>query len=515
MEHDNLFIQILEILSIKHTEDFTIRYYERHPHKNNLFGLSEMLRYYNIENVAAEIQKTQENLSSLDVPFVAYVDHEFVSVRHVSTEAIIYSWRGKNITLSIPVFLERWSGIVLLFESTDESIEPDYKEHRKEYLRQRIVIACFVSLLLSLIGCALITNRGMEIGIWGLWGVNVIGASFCGILLSREILGSDKYVNKICSLFLKSSDCNGTLDSQASHFLGISWSVFGLGYFLSAILFIALLPQYVIYAETLNIIALPYTAWSVWYQKFRVKQWCALCLSVQATVWITFLISLFAIGIDFNQWDLFDFTTIGCVYGLVILSLHFTVTLYVKEKQIQRSNNKLSSIKLNASVFKSLLNEQPQYDIDKNTGILLGNRDAKEWITIISNPHCAPCAKLHLQIEKLLKEYKEEICIQIILTSFSKELEPSAMLLTSMYLLNNESDYLRFLSDWYAKGRHKKEDCYKRYRLNPNDKDMLANFQAQNEWVRRNTISSTPTVLTNGYLLPEEYELKDISYLIN
>lgn len=299
MSHDNLFIQILEILSIKHTEDFTIRFYESHPHKNNLLGLSEMLRYYKIENVAAEIQKTQESLSSLDVPFVAYVDHEFVLVRHVSAEAISYSWRGKSITLSIPVFLERWSGILLLFESTDESIEPDYKDHRKEYLRQRILIACFVSLLLSLIGCVLITNRGMEIGSWGLWVAHVIGASFCSILLSREILGSDKYVNKICSLFLKSSDCSRTLDSQASHFLGINWSVFGLGYFLSAILSIALLPQYVIYVETLNIIALPYTAWSVWYQKFRVKQWCALCLSVQATVWITFLISLFAIGMDF------------------------------------------------------------------------------------------------------------------------------------------------------------------------------------------------------------------------
>ena len=101
MEHDNLFIQILEILSIKYTKDFTLRFYEKHPHKNSLFGLSEMLRYYKIENVAAEIQKTQECLSSLDVPFVAYVDHEFVLVRHVSTEAIIYSWRGKNITLSI------------------------------------------------------------------------------------------------------------------------------------------------------------------------------------------------------------------------------------------------------------------------------------------------------------------------------------------------------------------------------------------------------------------------------
>ncbi|CAK7015648.1 MAG: hypothetical protein PARBB_01264 [Parabacteroides distasonis] len=77
MEHDNLFIQILEILSIKYTKDFTLRFYEKHPHKNSLFGLSEMLRYYKIENVAAEIQKTQECLSSLDVPFVAYVDHEF------------------------------------------------------------------------------------------------------------------------------------------------------------------------------------------------------------------------------------------------------------------------------------------------------------------------------------------------------------------------------------------------------------------------------------------------------
>ena len=57
MEHDNLFIQILEILSIKYTKDFTLRFYEKHPHKNSLFGLSEMLRYYKIENVAAEIQK--------------------------------------------------------------------------------------------------------------------------------------------------------------------------------------------------------------------------------------------------------------------------------------------------------------------------------------------------------------------------------------------------------------------------------------------------------------------------
>lgn len=96
MRQNNIFIEILETLSVKYTVNYTIRFYERHPHKNNLLGLSEMLYYYNIENVAAEIQKAQESLSSLDVPFVAYVDHEFVLVRHISTEIITYSWRGKT-----------------------------------------------------------------------------------------------------------------------------------------------------------------------------------------------------------------------------------------------------------------------------------------------------------------------------------------------------------------------------------------------------------------------------------
>ena len=70
----------------------------------------------------------------------------------------------------------------------------------------------------------------------------------------------------------------------------------------------------------------------------------------------------------------------------------FIVALYVKEKQTQQSNNKLSCIKLNASVFRTLLNEQPQYDIDKNIGILLGNTDAKEWIPL-SRIHIVPLAQ--------------------------------------------------------------------------------------------------------------------------
>ena len=35
----------------------------------------------------------------------------------------------------------------------------------------------------------------------------------------------------------------------------------------------------------LNIFTLPYSFWSVWYQKAKAKQWCVLCLIIQALLW--------------------------------------------------------------------------------------------------------------------------------------------------------------------------------------------------------------------------------------
>ena len=55
--------------------------------------------------------------------FVAFL--ELVNVKHTNL------WKGMNHVLPVAKFIEAWTGIVLLAESSKKSGEPDYKKHRK------------------------------------------------------------------------------------------------------------------------------------------------------------------------------------------------------------------------------------------------------------------------------------------------------------------------------------------------------------------------------------------------
>jgi len=45
----NIFVAYLDLLKVKHTDTFSRKYFEEHPNKYNLLGLSQMLSDYGIE----------------------------------------------------------------------------------------------------------------------------------------------------------------------------------------------------------------------------------------------------------------------------------------------------------------------------------------------------------------------------------------------------------------------------------------------------------------------------------
>ena len=91
------------------------------------------------------------------------------------------------------------------------------------------------------------------------------------------------------------------------------------------------------------------------------------------------------------------------------------------------------------------------------------------------------------------------MCIQFILTSFNKDLEPSSMLLIQQYQrLKNDNDYLTFLTEWYKHGKKNKESFYQKYALNTQDETMLQSLERQKQWMRDTGITTTPTILFNG-----------------
>ena len=73
MYKQNILCLLLELLGVKHTKGYTLQYYETHPHKNDLLGLSRMLTYYGIENEGVRLEKDKESIYEIQTPFISKI----------------------------------------------------------------------------------------------------------------------------------------------------------------------------------------------------------------------------------------------------------------------------------------------------------------------------------------------------------------------------------------------------------------------------------------------------------
>ena len=133
-KRNNVFTSFLKLLKVRHTGNFSDKYFNEHPHKYNLFGISKMLSDYGIENAGTRITDKEKDLFNIETPFIAHTGSDFVVVNKVDSDKVHYLWNGKKIILPVSEFIQSWSGIVLLTETTPASIEPDYKQNRKKEL---------------------------------------------------------------------------------------------------------------------------------------------------------------------------------------------------------------------------------------------------------------------------------------------------------------------------------------------------------------------------------------------
>lgn len=66
---NNIFISFLNLLKIKHTRFFSSRFFNEHPHKYNLYGISSMLTDYGIENAGIRVQD-KNDIYSIETPLL-------------------------------------------------------------------------------------------------------------------------------------------------------------------------------------------------------------------------------------------------------------------------------------------------------------------------------------------------------------------------------------------------------------------------------------------------------------
>ena len=198
----NIFVSFLELLGVKHTKDYSNQYFNEHPHRNNLYGLSKMLSDYGIENAAIRITDKEENLAEIPTPFMAPFGGDFATIHKVEPDKVSFLWKGSPHTLPVAKFVEAWSSVALLAEPPPTAIEPDYKKHRKTELLQRLVKALFFSaagliLLLTYLEDALYASIGISL----LLLINIAGVFISWLLMLKHLHIQSRYADKICSLF--------------------------------------------------------------------------------------------------------------------------------------------------------------------------------------------------------------------------------------------------------------------------------------------------------------------------
>ena len=81
---ENSFVTFLELLNVKYTKGFSNQYFNEHPHKYNLYGLSKMLAGYGIRNAATRIEDKETDLFNIACPFIAQTGGDFVVVEQTT-----------------------------------------------------------------------------------------------------------------------------------------------------------------------------------------------------------------------------------------------------------------------------------------------------------------------------------------------------------------------------------------------------------------------------------------------
>lgn len=347
---------LLTALKVPFTHEYTKQRFDAMPFKT-LFGVSQLLKEYGVESKGYNLED-KEDVRKLRSPFIAQTKGGLVIVTSMSSDSLNYLTQGVPEALSLLEFMEVWTGVVLIPSVLPGAKEPGYADHRwNVFIKESKGVLLWV--LAALLMAYLFIFNGLW-RFWSVWALTVVdigGICLTYMLVQKSLSIKNKVADKVCGV-LQEGGCDSILKTSASSFFGIfSWSEVGFTYFGVSLLTMLICPAAIHWLALINICCLPFTVWSIWYQKFKAKHWCTLCVCVQLSLWLQFICYFF------GRWEVpvfplrLGFFAMGATFLMVLLFLnrllpHFSGATNPAPMAIEPSTREDSS---NASAPASLL----------------------------------------------------------------------------------------------------------------------------------------------------------------
>lgn len=288
----NLISDILTALKVPFTSTYTNQRFEGMPFKT-LFGVCQLLKEYGVEAEGYKLPD-KSDIKDLKSPFLAQTKGGLVLVNGISSGKVNYLSQGVREVIPEKDFLQVFTGVVMVFTIEKGAKEPEFGSH----LTIELISKAKTYVLIALVGCLvaylLVTNGTWRYwSVWALIAVDGFGIWLTYMLVQKSLSIKNRVADKVCGV-LQEGGCDSILKTSASSFFGIfSWSEVGFTYFGVSMLAMLISPLTIHWLAIINICCLPFTVWSIWYQKFRAKHWCTLCVSVQLSLWLQFICYFF------------------------------------------------------------------------------------------------------------------------------------------------------------------------------------------------------------------------------
>ncbi len=542
---EDALIHLCKYMKLKITSGSLKKKLLEHPNYPSLASVGDVLNEFGVMNTCIKVPL--EKIKSLPVPFIAHMGGDKSAVHNIFVP--IYDKSDAGFKLYNPKtkltefwtndsFSKSYSGIVMLLEIDENSGEKAYSQllakERKQFAQSFFLIS-FLPIITIIYCLYTVTSKPINLVIAPTLFtiITLIGPIISALIIWHDIDKYNPIVRQVCKPSTK-VNCTAVLNSKGARIFGISWSLIGFTYFSGMLL--TLLMSGIVNQSTLkllsilNFFTLPYIIYSVYYQAIVLKQWCLLCLLIQALLFLQFLAAY--LGNFYSKYDLshdiIAIETINTTLSFVIIfaCISILINLIRNSKEDRIRTTELQRLKNDYEIFSLLLERQKIVQHSpKGLGIQLGKPDAPYKLIKVCNPYCDPCAKAH-PIAKSIIENNEEVSLQIIFTATTNENDqrkaPTAHLL-ALTSVNEKNLIKTALDDWYSTPDKNYDTFASKYPLNGELNLQDAKIAEMKKWCDISDVSFTPTFFvclgndnnSKYYELPRIYTLNDLKYFLS
>ncbi len=472
--------------------------------------------------VTAEVKKvTLPDLLQYHLPLITLFQGALSLVlKNDQNNFVVSSDQLDNEVFNTQDFGKFYTGSILVASKGSKSGERDYRQNRRKELitslRMPVVVFGSITLLLSFVlsrhEALILTNLRILL----LFVITFAGAVITLLLLLQNINANNPLIQRFCGSD-KEANCNAVLSSDAAMITNeFSWSEAGFFYFTGNLLILCLDGDLNVIKllALLNILCLPYTFYSIYYQWRIVKQWCVFCCIVQLILWLQFTFFL-ALLHHILLPDLKELTIIATSFAVPVFFWIVIKPFLIASQELSMVRMQLNSLKYSRQLFNKLLEEEGENRplLTQDETMIFGNANPETIVSLVVNPYCGHCARVYRKINRWLRT-RPDISLQIIFsTGGDQQKKLLAGDMISIYLTNGKYEAKKALTTWFRLKKRSYGLWRKEFKTVQHD-TAAALIEKQAAWCRSAHIAGTPVVFVNGFRLPEIYQVSDLKYLV-